>query len=413
MAVDYQGYARYMGARNPIAENADKIGATLSDLQQQRIQQEGAARRNTLADLQIQQGRSAMEDTQARQGAMQGVYGASSLQDAYTRQMQAEQAEKQKVAKQKGMEVYLNTVKALDGMPNLDPKSKTDIAKHFLSQNPEYAPMADNLTFVDSKGVKASRQFAEGELKDPVSGQPLPAGYYETEGVWTGDATNPVKLTNYKLVKEKPDAEALLDKRLAAQSASQDKTIAAADRRMFAQINAMDRRANQKANGPGKALPAGQLESIADMKQVAGALQEAKDLLSTGKVTTGPVSGRLQSLGAKVGAASDDFVNFQQKAQTAQNIMLKLRSGAAVTESEYSRFLKEFPTPNDSPSTRDRKIDNVINYFNNLMEEKMNVYEEGGYKVPRKTAQPKIGKTSATSGSPTKQSGRFTVTEVP
>jgi hypothetical protein len=52
--------------------------------------------------------------------------------------------------------------------------------------------------------VKAARQFAAGELKDPVTGQPLPAGYYETEGVWTGDVASPVKLTSYKLVETKP-----------------------------------------------------------------------------------------------------------------------------------------------------------------------------------------------------------------
>lgn len=186
-----------------------------------------------------------------------------------------------------------------------------------------------------------------------------------------------------ELVKVAKDDEGLLDKRLAAQAAMQDKTLAAADRRTSQQIEAADRRAAHKENGPGKILPAGQLESIADMKRVKEVLAEAGSDLKAGNVSTGPLAGRLQSLGSKVGMAGDNFVNVQQKLQTAQNIMLKLRSGAAVTESEYSRFLKEYPTPNDSPEVFNRKLLNTVNYANTLMDDKMQIYEEGGYRVPQ------------------------------
>jgi hypothetical protein len=162
----------------------------------------------------------------------------------------------------------------------------------------------------------------------------------------------------------------------------------------------------------GKILPAGQLESIADMKRVKDVMAEAQGLLKATKVDTGPVVGRLQSLGSKVGLASDDFVNVQQKMQTAENIMLKLRSGAAVTESEYQRFKKEFPRTSDSPEVRDRKMNNAINYATELMDSKMSIYEEGGYRVPQSVksggktaaAQPKQGQT--------KKGGRFTIIEV-
>jgi hypothetical protein len=200
--------------------------------------------------------------------------------------------------------------------------------------------------------------------------------------------------TKTELVKAVKDDEGLLDKRLAAQAAMQQVQIDAADRRSANQIAAADRRSSQKANGPSKVLPAGQLESISDMKRVKDVMAEAGDLMKSGKVETGPVAGRLQSLGTKVGMASDDFVNVQQKLQTAQNIMLKLRSGAAVTESEYSRFLKEFPTPNDTKEVFDRKMTNAVNYATTLMDEKMNIYEEGGYKVPRET----VGKGAKPAG---------------
>lgn len=178
----------------------------------------------------------------------------------------------------------------------------------------------------------------------------------------------------------------LQDRRLAQQMELQGRREAAAESRMMRQIDASDRRAllrDEKAK-QGRPLPAGQLESISDMKKVADVLREAQGVAN--KVDTGPVAGRLQSLGSKVGLSSDTFADFEQKLATAQNIMLKLRSGAAVTDQEYSRFLREYPTPNDPPAVRDRKLRNTINYATNLMNEKLDIYEEGGYKVPRQAA---------------------------
>ena len=422
MDVNYLAYADAVGRNNANADGLKSLRETLekqSELARLAPQEAQTAK---LRDMQIKQAQITIDDAVAKQGALSSIGGT--LQGGYEQQMRREQEQKQTEAKQKGLETYLNTLKALDGMSNLDPKVKTDIGKHFLSQNPEYAPIAANLTFVDSQKVKAARQFGDGELKDPTTGQVLPAGYYETEGEWTGDASQPVKLTSYKLVPEKPDQEALIDKRFANQQKLQAEQIAAQDRRTAQQIAAADRRAAKsgtrdtmqggKPTG-GKILPAGQLESIADMKRVKDVLAEASDLLKGGGIDTGPVSGRLQSLGAKVGLASDNFVNLQQKMQTAENIMLKLRSGAAVTESEYQRFKKEFPRTSDTPEVRDRKMSNAIQYASTLMDSKMDIYEEGGYRVPqsvksgnkpaqKRNAQPKQGQT--------KKGGRFTIIEV-
>lgn len=207
MDVNYLAYAQEVGRQDPNARGLSQIGATL-EAQRERArlapQEEQASK---LRALQIQQTQMGVDDTAAKQGALTRMGGT--LQGAYEQQMQREQEQQKAAARQKGMETYLNTLKALDGMPSLNPAVKTEIGKHFLKQNPEYAPIAENLSFIDSKGVKAARQFGDGELKDPVTGQPLPAGYYETDGVWTGDAANPVKLTSYKLVPEKPAAEKL------------------------------------------------------------------------------------------------------------------------------------------------------------------------------------------------------------
>lgn len=219
----------------------------------------------------------------------------------------------------------------------------------------------------------------------------------------------------------KADPEAMMDKRFQQQEEMQTRRESAADRRTQQQIDAADRRAAtaaaNKDRAPGKILPAGQLESVADMKRVKDVLAEASDLLKSGKVDTGPVSGRLQSLRSIMGLASDDFVNLQQKMQTAENIMLKLRSGAAVTESEYQRFKKEFPRTSDTPAVRDRKMSNAIKYASTLMDSKMDIYEEGGYRVPKsvKSGGQRSAAEPANRGSnkPITTKGGFKVTRVP
>jgi hypothetical protein len=80
--------------------------------------------------------------------------------------------------------------------------------------------------------------------------------------------------------------------------------------------------------------------------------------------------------------ADDSFVDMNQRLQTASNIMLKLRSGAAVTESEYQRFIKEYPQPNDPKEVRERKAKNSIRYMNELIDDKVTAFGESGYKTP-------------------------------
>jgi len=203
MDVNYLAYADAVGRNNANADGLRQLREVLERQGEQARLAPQEAQAATLRDMQIKQAQMGLDDATAKQGALSAMGGT--LQGGYEQQMKQDQAQKQAEAKQKGLETYLNTLKALDSMSNLDPKVKSDIGKHFLSQNPEYAPIAANLTFVDSQKVKAARQFGEGELKDPTTGQPLPAGYYETEGEWTGDASQPVKLTSYKLVPEKVD----------------------------------------------------------------------------------------------------------------------------------------------------------------------------------------------------------------
>jgi hypothetical protein len=143
----------------------------------------------------------------------------------------------------------------------------------------------------------------------------------------------------------------------------------------------------------GKILTAGALESLANQSLIAKTLEAAKvmadekDKNGNYTVDSGPVSGRAQSLLELGGKASPKFVDYKQKLATVTNIMLKERSGAAVTEQEYARFLKEMPDENTPIATRGTKLNNAIKYMNTLAEEKKNTYRAGGYRVPGDAGQ--------------------------
>lgn len=144
----------------------------------------------------------------------------------------------------------------------------------------------------------------------------------------------------------------------------------------------------------GKSLPAGTLTDLNEASQMIKTLKEAQGLAAG--VNTGPIMGRLQSFGQKFGVASGDFTQMKQKIATVNNAMLKLRSGAAVTESEYQRFLQEMPTANDAEEVRDAKFANATKYMEDLLEGKIATFSEGGYKVPTGVSgrsQPSGGKS--------------------
>jgi hypothetical protein len=365
------------------------LNQTLSDLALSMDRQQAVKRQNSLADLQMQEGQMKLAELQRQRTVDEGARNLADLAPTTATQFAAP-VEQENTG---GLKIDPSLTEITKpGKPQNHDRLLLD---YYKKNDPTRASGMEKLMMDKFKALSEINPEEAVKWYSDVSG--IDMKYQGKKGdysiVHTPDGTivavnskNPKDVQLIQKGTPKPDAETLLDKRLAAQAAIQDKNIAAADRRISQQIEAADRRASRKESGPGKTLPAGQLESIADMKRVKDVLAEAGALMKSTNVTTGPVVGRLQSLGAKVGASSDDFVNVQQKLQTAQNIMLKLRSGAAVTESEHNRFLKEFPTPNDTGEVFNRKMNNAVNYASTLMDEKMDIYEEGGYKVPRKAA---------------------------
>lgn len=396
MAVDYMRFAQLAGAQNPMGEGLASLGQTLQQNESLKRQKMLDQRQMRLSDLQMQQQEAQLADQQAKQGATQQLYGAADPQEAYLKQAQAQQ---QADLHKKDMEVEKQILDLVGKGKERGLKAEqlNPIIQAWSAdiQNPKKKEMYQNLKLNDNWGstTKIMLDGSEG-INHPITGKPLAAGVYQIE---FDQNRKPVKVD---FVQEmKPDSEALLDKRLAAQAAAQERSIAAADARTAKQIAAADARASRpKPEPPGKVLPAGQVEAIADMKRVKDVLAEAGQIANQKNISTGPVVGRLQSLGSKVGMASDDFTNLNQKLASAENIMLKLRSGAAVTDQEFERFKREFPNVNDPPAVRNRKLSNAIKYANELMDSKIDLYEESGYKVPR----------SAKSKPAQSQSGTFT-----
>lgn len=218
---------------------------------------------------------------------------------------------------------------------------------------------------------------------------------------------------------ENKAADLRAEKNRIAADDRQNKQLAAADERLNRTLAAADRRSEraEQLKKTGKPLPAGQLESLSESANLIKTLDEAKDLSL--KVNTGFISGRVQSVGQKVGAAGKDFNQFKQKLSTVENIMLKLRSGAAVTESEYARFKNEMPSVNDDEQTRDVKLANSVAYARELLNGKIDTYQEGGYKVPTglitrsQSKEVRKQQPASKSNAPIVTKGGFKVTVVP
>lgn len=454
--VDYLRYAQLMGTRNPMAEGLSSLGDTLDKGYAQKRQNMLDQRQMRLSDLQMQREQMALSEAQRDQEYKQGLRDrmanpqtttqftpkptvAPALQTAPTAlqpqpeftmpqpetspavqaynegrvksstespaaagakfamsQGRPEEAAKM-ISVDDALAQYGAKIQAGGGDPKQYYAAKADLdqAKEVASIIHAYKDQPEVLKTMWPSIVKLVPKAA---TMDPFNAKA------EQDGILIPFKTQQGETVKGKyyyydskkqmhIMEDKPDPMEMMVKRDELAGARQDKQIAAADERLNKTIAAADARAARpKPEPPGKVLPAGQVEAIADMKRVKDVLAEAGKLANDKNITTGPVSGRLQSLGSKVGMASEDFTNFNQKLATAENIMLKLRSGAAVTDQEFERFKREFPNVNDPPAVRNRKLNNATKYATELMDSKLDLYEESGYKVPKSAKSTNAGK---------------------
>jgi hypothetical protein len=139
-----------------------------------------------------------------------------------------------------------------------------------------------------------------------------------------------------------------------------------------------------------KTLPASTISDLSD----AQTLLQAMDTIGSPKTNTGPIAGRTRAVLNKFGMASSDFTDLTSKLAGVNNIMLKLRSGAAVTDPEYERFKNEMPTVNDDEKVFTTKLANAKNYALSVINNKVQNFEEGGYKVPENVKRTAAGQPS-------------------
>ena len=135
-----------------------------------------------------------------------------------------------------------------------------------------------------------------------------------------------------------------------------------------------------------KRPPAAVAESAGATTQLINEIRDVKNIAKS--VTTGPVAGRVGSTAQTFGAASDQFTDLNSKLQNVHNVMLKLRSGQAVTETEYRRFVREFPTVNDPPAVFQRKADNAINNLQSSLAARGQSLQTTGFAAPGTQQRP-------------------------
>lgn len=108
---------------------------------------------------------------------------------------------------------------------------------------------------------------------------------------------------------------------------------------------------------------------------------------------TGPVSGGVKgrlSQATGVGRRPGEGV-FRQGIAGIRNQILKLRSGAAITEGEARRLLEELPTANDPSDTFKDKMDQFERTFRTIAETRRETLAELGIDVSQLTPLPESG----------------------
>lgn len=104
-------------------------------------------------------------------------------------------------------------------------------------------------------------------------------------------------------------------------------------------------------------LSSAQRDQIAEFDDLIRQSDAANALLTEG-LNTGPFAGRLQAGQATFGTASEEFVNYQATIDNMNSTLLRMRSGAAVTEEEFQRIKGFIPSVNEDEKTAQTKIAN-------------------------------------------------------
>lgn len=106
-------------------------------------------------------------------------------------------------------------------------------------------------------------------------------------------------------------------------------------------------------------LTAGQVDTLSGLDTTIGLATDALALLRKG-VKTGPIQGRLLSIGKFFGTANPDKLKLEQMVSKLKADFFKAISGAAVSEAEVTRLSKFLPSMTDQEQVFDSKLNTLI-----------------------------------------------------
>jgi hypothetical protein len=94
---------------------------------------------------------------------------------------------------------------------------------------------------------------------------------------------------------------------------------------------------------------AGERKDFGDFKTLNEAFDNVEASFAQNSGVTGPIAGRLGTLAQAVPLVKtpEGFTDIKSKLAQAQNALLYLRSGKAISEPEFQRMMKELPSEND------------------------------------------------------------------
>lgn len=183
------------------------------------------------------------------------------------------------------------------------------------------------------------KTISEGQsLYDPTTGQiirTIPKTYKPTGGGYTGGSGQ-----------VSPEAQAVLNGTLKLEDLTPTKRG-----QIASELNQAGYKRTENLN-------ATQRESIDGFDTLLREAGNAEVLVD--KVNTGVLAGRTGAISAKLGFGSQDFINYNSSVSNLSSILLKLRSGAAVTPQEYDRIVGYIPTITEDEKTAKTKIKRFI-----------------------------------------------------
>lgn len=141
-----------------------------------------------------------------------------------------------------------------------------------------------------------------------------------------------------------------------------------------------------------KPLEGAAAKEVADINALLALHHDATGLYKQEYV--GPIRGRLGSVGELTGNITTDEVQLRRAVQDMKDTLLRARSGAAITQQEYSRLSELVPNLTDQPNVFEAKMQGFARSLEQLRGAKLQVATTGrgalrqGAGTPRPLAAP-------------------------